>query len=154
MLTNRSMPSSAVIPVLIYEDVEEAVDWLTDTFGFVERWHDGNHRAQLSVGSGDGAVVVAERRVAEALETSDPTIFRAPRRGEVSHSILVRVEDVDSHYRRARQGGARILRPPDDYPYGERQYSAEDLAGHRWTFSQSIADVSPEEWGASAGRAG
>jgi uncharacterized glyoxalase superfamily protein PhnB len=154
MLTNRSMPSSAVIPVLIYEDVEEAVDWLTDTFGFVERWHDGNHRAQLSVGSGDGAVVVAERRVAEALETSDPTIFRAPRRGEVSHSILVRVEDVDSHYRRARQGGARILRPPADYPYGERQYSAEDLAGHRWTFSQSIADVSPEEWGASAGRAG
>jgi len=46
--------------------------------------------------------------------------------------------------------GARILRPPADYPYGERQYTAEDLAGHRWTFSQTIADVAPEEWGGRA----
>jgi hypothetical protein len=25
------------------------------------------------------------------------------------------------------------------------------LAGHRWTFSQSIADVAPEEWGGAPG---
>ena len=31
--------------------------------------------------------------------------------------------------------------------YGERQYVATDLAGHQWTFTQSVADVSPEEWG-------
>ena len=30
---------------------------------------------------------------------------------------------------------------------GERGYTAEDLGGHRWTFSQSIADVAPESWG-------
>jgi uncharacterized glyoxalase superfamily protein PhnB len=30
---------------------------------------------------------------------------------------------------------------------GERQYSAEDLGGHVWTFSQSIADVDPASWG-------
>jgi len=41
------------------------------------------------------------------------------------------------------------LAPPTDYPYGERQYSAEDLGGHRWTFSQSIADVDPASWGAT-----
>ncbi len=28
-----------------------------------------------------------------------------------------------------------------------RQYEAEDLAGHRWTFSETLADVAPEEWG-------
>jgi uncharacterized glyoxalase superfamily protein PhnB len=145
------MSPSTVIPVLVYEDVEEAVEWLCDTFGFAERWRVGNHRAQLAVG--DGAVVVGERRVAEALEGNDPTIFRAPRRGEVSHSILVRVDDLESHYRLARQGGARILRPPEDHAYGERQYTAEDLAGHRWTFSQSVADVAPEDWGATSGPA-
>jgi predicted enzyme related to lactoylglutathione lyase len=32
--------------------------------------------------------------------------------------------------------------------FGERQYSAEDLAGYRWAFSQSVADVNPEDWGA------
>lgn len=29
---NRSMPSSTVIPVLIYPDVAKAVDWLCDAF--------------------------------------------------------------------------------------------------------------------------
>ena len=59
----------------------------------------------------------------------------------------VRVDDVDAHHAHAAASGARILRPPADYPYGERQYTALDLAGHVWTFSQSIADVDPADWG-------
>jgi uncharacterized glyoxalase superfamily protein PhnB len=38
-------------------------------------------------------------------------------------------------------------------PFGERQYVAQDPGGHRWTFTESVADVAPEEWGARfAGR--
>jgi uncharacterized glyoxalase superfamily protein PhnB len=62
------------------------------------------------------------------------------------------VEDVDHHYKRAKEHGARIVRLPATYPYGERQYTAEDLAGHRWTFSLSIADIAPEEWGGTSGQ--
>jgi uncharacterized glyoxalase superfamily protein PhnB len=142
MLRNRSMPAATVIPVLVYEEVAEAVEWLSDTFGFVEHVRIGDQRAQLGIG--DGAVVVTERRITQDAEA---VVLRPPRRGEVSHSLMVRVEDVDAHYERAHQGGARIIQPPTDYPYGERQYTAEDFAGHRWTFSQSIADVAPEEWG-------
>jgi hypothetical protein len=29
----------------------------------------------------------------------------------------------------------------------EHQYTAQDLGGHRWTSSRSIADVDPAEWG-------
>ena len=36
---------------------------------------------------------------------------------------------------------------PTDHVYGERQYTAEDYAGHQWTFSETLADVAPEEWG-------
>jgi uncharacterized glyoxalase superfamily protein PhnB len=32
---------------------------------------------------------------------------------------------------------------PTDFEYGERQYEAVDLAGHRWTFTETIADVDP-----------
>jgi uncharacterized glyoxalase superfamily protein PhnB len=67
---------------------------------------------------------------------------------------MVRVEDVNDHHEHARKRGARILQPPSDFPYGERQYTAADLGGHRWTFSQSIADVAPEEWGGLTGPAG
>jgi len=60
---------------------------------------------------------------------------------------MVRVEDLDRHYTQVKQSGARIIAPPADFPYGERQYTVEDLAGRRWTFSKSIADVDPQEWG-------
>jgi uncharacterized glyoxalase superfamily protein PhnB len=135
MIANRSMPASTVIPVLAYNDVAAAVDWLCLTFGFSERWRAGSHRAQLAVG--DGAVAVTERRDAGSASHG-------------CHSVMVRVEDVDSHHERARERGARILDPPADQAYGERQYTAEDTGGHRWTFSQSIADVVPEEWGGAS----
>jgi uncharacterized glyoxalase superfamily protein PhnB len=54
---------------------------------------------------------------------------------------------VRGHCERARATGVRILMEPTDFEYGERQYTAEDPAGHQWTFSETIADVAPEEWG-------
>ena len=136
MQSNRSIPRSAVIPVLIYPDVREAVAWLTDAFGFAERVQIGeNHRSQLSVG--DGAVIVGDVRHDR----------RPPRPGEVTHSVVVRVDSADAHCARARNHGATILMEPTDFEYGERQYSAEDPAGHQWTFSETLRDVAPEEWG-------
>jgi uncharacterized glyoxalase superfamily protein PhnB len=136
MKPNRSIPRSAVIPVLIYPDVREAVAWLTNAFGFVERVRIGeDHRSQL--GFGDGAVIVGDVRHDR----------RPPRPGEVTHSVMVRVDSVDAHCARARANGAKILMEPTDFEYGERQYSAEDPAGHQWTFSETLDDVAPEVWG-------
>jgi uncharacterized glyoxalase superfamily protein PhnB len=67
-----------------------------------------------------------------------------------SYSIIVEVENVDAHHDHALQRGARILSPPTDYPYGERQYSVEDLAGQQWTFTQAIADLAPGDWGGTS----
>ena len=136
MRTNRSLPRSTVIPVLVYPDVRAAVEWLDAAFGFVERLRIGeSHRAQLSVG--EGAVIIAEARNER----------RPPRPGEVTHSVTVRVEDARAHCERARGHGARILMEPTDFEYGERQYTAVDLAGHQWTFSETLEDVAPESWG-------
>jgi uncharacterized glyoxalase superfamily protein PhnB len=138
MKPNRSVPASTVIPVLVYPDVRAAVAWLSAAFGFAERLQIGeNHRSQLSVGDGDGAVIVADVRGDR----------RPPRPGEVTHSVTVRVEDARAHCERAREHGARVLMEPTDFEYGERQYSAEDPAGHQWTFSETLADVAPEDWG-------
>jgi uncharacterized glyoxalase superfamily protein PhnB len=138
MLTNRTTGAASVVPELVYADVEEAIDWLCETFGFVELWRAGGHRARLAIGN--GVVIIAD---------SDPRYGRrAPKRGEPhSHAVTVKVDDVDAHHERVRECGGVILSPPTDYPYGERQYSAEDLAGHRWTFTQAIADLAPEDWG-------
>ena len=54
-------------------------------------------------------------------------------------------------FRCLRQHGAKILLPPEDFPYGERQAVVEDFAGRSWKFSQSIRDVRPEGWGGESG---
>jgi len=126
MRPNRSVPASSVIPVLAYPDVTAASDWLCDAFGFRERLRVGDHRAQLIYGN--GAVIVTQGESAPA-------------------TVHVRVEDAVAHHEHAYACGAEITSEPADYPYGERQYTAVDPGGHRWTFSQSIADVDPEWWG-------
>jgi uncharacterized glyoxalase superfamily protein PhnB len=110
MLSNRSIPRATVIPVLAYPDVNQAAAWLCDAFGFSVRLRIGNHRVQLNVG--DGAVIIGELRpndVGAVLGTG--------------HSVIVRVEDADSHCNKARNHGAQITKDPVTHPYGERQYN-------------------------------
>ena len=105
-------------------------------YGFVERVRIGeDHRSQLSFG--EGAVIIA-RRAQRAPAASAG-------RGHAFGGRTCR--GVNAHCERARSHGARIIMEPIDFEYGERQYTAEDLAGHRWTFSKTLDDVAPEDWG-------
>jgi len=125
------MPASTVIPVLAYPDVTEAVAWLSAAFGFTLRLGIGDHRAQLNVG--DGAIVITGGAPTEAPRGAD--------------AMMIRVDDARAHCERARANGAAIAMEPADFPYGERQYTAVDFTGRAWTFSESIADVDPRDWG-------
>jgi len=130
MLRNRSMPEADVIPVLAYDNLREAADWLCRAFGFSPRLWIGDHRVQLQVGN--GAIVLV--RAVQPMATT---------KGE---NIMVRVKDVDGHHERADAAGAEIIDVPVTFPYGERQYSCRDIEGHVWTFSQSVADIDPSTW--------
>lgn len=127
MHTNRSMPSGIIIPEIPYADVTEAADWLCKAFGFRKRLQIGNHRFQLTFGN--TSIVAIE----------DGNLGRS--------RIMVSVENVDVCFERAVNAGASIINPPADHLFGERQCTVEDIGGHRWTFSQSIADIDPATWG-------
>ncbi len=45
---------------------------------------------------------------------------------------------ADAHCNRAKDHGARITQEPVTHPYERAAISADEFAGHRWTFSQSI----------------
>jgi uncharacterized glyoxalase superfamily protein PhnB len=139
-MMNRSAPTATIVPILIYEDVGQAIEWLCRAFGFEERLRaerDGviGH-AQLTVG--EGSIMLGR--------SGGP--YRVPHTDEVTAYVHVSVDQVDKHFTWAKECGARILQPPTDMPFGVRQYTAEDHAGHWWTFSENVADVAPEEWGA------
>ncbi len=132
MRHNRSVPPCEVIPVLYYPDPREAADWLSRAFGFTVRLIIANHRIQMRAGA--GCITVGEG------DTSP----------NGSCVVQVRIEDAFGHCQRARRAGAKILTEPKDHMYGERQYNAEDFFGHRWDFTETLADIDPESWGGTS----
>jgi uncharacterized glyoxalase superfamily protein PhnB len=130
-----------VIPMIAYEDGARAMDWLSDAFGFTERMRmiENGRLSHGEMQAGEGVIMLAS-------PTPD---YEGPRRHRadceparkwssvpyIIDGVLVYVDDVDGHYRRARERGATILSEPEADEYG-RRYRAEDLEGHRWMFMQ------------------
>jgi uncharacterized glyoxalase superfamily protein PhnB len=147
MLKNRSVPADVILPHLSYENVAEAIGWLTRAFGFKE-----NYR----YGEPGGPVQGAQMRLGDAwimLNSVRPGRAAPAQAGIHTQSLTVFVEDVDAHFERAKSAGAKIIEELHETAYGERQYGVEDLEGHPWLFSRHARDVAPSEWGAiPAGR--
>ena len=129
------MPTfTRVIPLLTYEDIAGAHDFLVRAFGFASG---GIHRTP------DGDVVHGEVRAGESAiwlhRVTAENALDSPRATDVANSgLVVMVDDVDRHYARARAEGARIDSEPADQPYGQREYGARDPEGHRWWFAAPI----------------
>ena len=141
-MKNRSVPTDTVLPHIFYQDVADAVDWLTRVFGFREHYRYGDpggpvSGAQMHLG---GAWIML-KRVREGCKTPAQL-------GYGTQSLTVFVDDVDAHFSKAKSEGAKIVEDLQVTVYGERQYGVEDLGGHRWLFSQHAWDLSPDEWGA------
>ena len=137
-----------ISPYLLYEDVDAALAFLARAFGFEE---------VLRFAGEDGRVNHAEARLGEArVYLGDPTTagseYRNPAAlGAATVLVIVDgVDDVDALCERARAAGAQITEEPADQDYGARRFGATDPEGHKWFFSQTIADVEPADWGATA----
>lgn len=139
------MAAQRAIPMLSYEDVGRAADWISEAFGFEERerFADDDGTVTHTTMVLDGAVVFlgfpspgytsAKSHAAECeierLKLNTPYVV---------DGVLVELEDIDAHFERARAAGATILTDLEDNPYaGQRQYRAEDVEGHRWMFAQA-----------------
>ena len=140
MVVNRSAPPGPIVPVLVYSDVREAILWLCDVFGFKQhhRWERDGVVEGAQVLVGEGSVFLTLERPGQAPPDADTPI---------THAVHVHCEDADAQYERIVSKGGTVLGEPGTHPFGERQFTAVDLAGHRWAFSQSVADVAAEEWG-------
>lgn len=135
---NRSAPHARVTPVLTVADVRAAVAWYADVLGFVEHVRIGDgHRSQIGL---------PEARAAELVVAEAGPGRRTPG-PDRSHQIMFKVADVAAVVAKAVARGARLVAPPRDWEYGERQATIDDPFGHQWVLNQTLVDVAPEEWG-------
>jgi PhnB protein len=136
-------PAQRAVPMLSYEDVGAAVDWLERAFGFHEsgrRFTDETGRVtHAEIELEDGTVMLgwpgtsyrSPRRHAERCDVAK-AIAKSP---YVVDGVLVYVTDVRGHLEHARARGATILGDLEEEPFGSL-YRAEDVEGHRWMFLQ------------------
>lgn len=138
-------PAQRAIPMLSYEDVGAAIEWLQRAFGFRERadqrYTDDEGRVTHAELELEGGVVMLGWPGPEyhSPKRHAGECDQARRWLEVPHvvdGVLVDVADVDRHHERARAAGATILAEPKTEEYG-RVYNAADLEGHRWMFIRS-----------------
>jgi uncharacterized glyoxalase superfamily protein PhnB len=139
-MKNRSVPTDTVLPHLVYRNVSDACDWLTRVFGFTEHYRYGEPVSGIQMRFGDTPIMLSGSR--EGRESPAQL-------GYGTQMLTLFVADVESHYARTRREGAKIVEELQETIYGEKQYGAEDLDGHRWLFSQHAHDISPDEWGAT-----
>ena len=135
MTNTQDTTTQAIIPVLVYEDIEAAHDFLVQVFGFTSG---GLYRLD------DGTVVHAEVRLGDASvwlhRVTAEHEMASPKGAAESHGgLTVMIEDVDAHFARSQAAGATIDGPPTDQDYGLREYGARDPENHRWWFSSQIA---------------
>ena len=126
--------AQAVIPVLVYGDIQGAHDFLVRAFGF------GPGGVQTD---GEGNPVHGEvDAFGQAIWLHLPIPEKQlgpPKDGTLAlGGLVVRVPDVDAHCARSRTEGADVTRDPSDQPYGQREYEARDPEGHRWWFATVI----------------
>jgi PhnB protein len=139
------MAEPTVQPMLSYEDVGAAAQWLAEVFGLaeVQRFTDDHGRVTHCVMSlGDGIVHLGwpgpeyegPRHHAETCVQA--RLWREP--PVIVDGVLAYVADLDAHFQQVSDAGATILTEPEDGGAG-RQYRVEDVEGHRWMFAQKPA---------------
>ena len=140
MLKNRSVPTDTILPHITYENVAEAIIWLTNAFGFTEHYRYGDPITGAQMSAGGAWIMLNSARAGCASPAKV---------GCGTQSLTIFVDDVAAHFAKAKRSSCKIVEDLHETIYGELQYGVEDVEGHHWLFSQHIRDVNPTEWGAA-----
>ncbi len=123
-----------IIPLLVYDDIEAAHDFLVRAFGLEAGRIDRDAEGRVV----HGEVYTGSEAIWLHRVTSEHELVSPRSQDAASGGLAVSVDDVDAHYERARAAGARIDSAPVDQPYGRREYGARDPEGHRWWFGTPL----------------
>lgn len=118
-----------------YDDVDAAVVFLTEAFGFSEV-------PQARYVDDKGSITLTEMKVLDSrimIGASGNHGLMSPRRLDAcTQMLVVYVDDVEQHFAQAKQAGATIAMELNNAPWGDRRYEAVDCEGHRWGFNQHL----------------
>ena len=116
-------------PVLGCRDVEAAMSWFVDTLGFScpgGLFTPPDHEPVYAIVFREGASI--------HLQIRRRPVFLAERQAHEGDAYIF-VDDPDALHEEYVAQGVTIIRPPQDEPYGLRDFTLETPTGHRLTFA-------------------
>jgi len=142
-MRNRSVQADIMLSHIAYQNLPEAITWLTKAFGFQEHYRYGEPVAGAQLMLDNACIMVRQA----------PAGQRSPAQlGYGTQSLTIFVDDVNAVFGRAKAAGAKVRETPHETEYGEFQCAFEDLDGHHWLFARHARDINPEAWGAKVSR--
>ena len=96
-------------------------------------------------GLAHGEFAIGNTHIYISEEAEDWHALAMPEGALASCLFSIMTEDCDSSYKRAIEAGAESLNDPADQFWGTRSAMVKDPFGYRWSFTQRIEEVSPEE---------
>ena len=142
-VVNPPADMAQIVPYLYYADAGAAIEFMEKAFGF---------EIVSAFRGPDGTVLTAKVRTGSGVILVGPGMVPFGTRGVeepdfVSSMTYVYVEDVESHYARAKAAGAQIRAEPHAHFGGDRIYTASDPGGQRWTFAEPLEEPQPRPEG-------
>jgi|APTNR8051073442_1049403.scaffolds.fasta_scaffold01562_5 PhnB protein len=137
-----SQPTEPSVSIsLTCKRASEALDFYARAFGAKELFR---------MGGPDGSVAHAAFMIGGSLlnisdESPEWHAKAMPEGGSASCLFSIVTEDCDSAFAHAVEAGATPLNEPKDHFWGKRNAMVRDPFGYRWSFSQHLEEVSPEE---------
>ena len=114
-------------PIVYAEDVERSIRFYRDLFGFevVYRWPPEGEPDFAFLRLEPLGIGLVSRSAPEELLGREPVTGSPPR-----FELCIYADDVDRAAEELVAGGARLLAPPADQPWGERLCYVEDPDGN------------------------
>src|ERR1700756_4626103 len=100
MVRNRSVPTDTLLAHIMYQNVPDAIAWLTKTFGFTEHYRYGEPVSGAQMHLGEAWIM---------LKSARPDDVSPAQAGHRTQSLTVFVDDVDAHFEKAKSAGAKIV---------------------------------------------
>lgn len=124
-----------------------AIDGAAEALEFYKRAFAAEERARMP--SPDGKIMHSEVQIGDSIVmVSDPMM------GETTRAAInLYVPDADALWQRATAAGCQVVMPIANQFWGDRYGILKDKWGNRWSISQHVEDVPPEEMGRRAAEA-
>lgn len=130
----------SVTPYLVVDGAAKAIDYYREALGAKELF-----RLPMGDKVGHAEIMIGDSHVMLSDEWPDMNLIGPKKRGGVTASLMVYVDNVDAMFARALKAGGAIEKNLENQFWGDRTGTLIDPFGHRWTLATHIEDVPSDE---------